>query len=139
VSEGYSGTPLPKKLGIAGDIVFTVLHAPPGFEAMLGDTGEAIRQRNLLLPLDVIVAFFTQRTRLRTEWPDLTEAAMPDGAVWVAWPKKTSGVASDITEDTLRADLLKTGWVDNKVCAIDDTWSALRFVLRKEHRHARKR
>lgn len=139
MSDDYSGTPLAKKLGISGDIVFTVVHAPPGFTDLLGDTGEAIWQRNLLLPVDVMVAFFTQRTRLRTEWPDLTEAAQPDGAVWVAWPKRTSGVASDITEDTLRADLLKTNWVDNKVCSIDDTWSGLRFVLRKEHRHQRKR
>ena len=54
--------------------------------------------------------------------------------VWIAWPKKTSGVATDITEDVLRAELLTTGWVDNKVCAIDDTWSGLRFVLRKENR-----
>ena len=139
MSAGYSGTPLPKKLGIVDDAVFTVLHAPPSFKETLGDVGTAIWQRNLMLPVDVMVAFFTQRTRLRTEWLDLTEAAQPDGAVWVAWPKKTSGVASDITEDTLRADLLKTNWVDNKVCAIDDTWSALRFVLRKEHRHTRKR
>ena len=69
-------------------------------------------------------------------WPDLEtlKAAAPDGGVWVAWPKKTSGVATDITEDVLRAELLPTGWVDNKVCAIDDTWSGLRFVMRKELR-----
>ena len=139
MSAGYSGTPLPKKLGIVDVVVFTVLHAPPGFQATLGDYGNAVWQRNLMPPIDVIVAFFTERVKLRDEWPTLTEAAQPAGGVWVAWPKKTSGVATDIAEDALRATLLKTGWVDNKVCAIDDTWSALRFVLRAENRPPWKR
>jgi hypothetical protein len=117
---GYSGTPLPKKLGIVGDAVFTVIGAPVDFATTLGDYGDAVWQRTLLAPLDVVVAFFTERARLVAAWPTLTAAAEPAGAVWVAWPKKASGVATDITEDTLRADLLPTGWVDNKVCAIDD-------------------
>ena len=79
-------------------------------------------------------AFFTARSKLRREWPTLTKAAAPTGAVWVAWPKRSSGVATDITEDTLREDLLPSGWVDTKVCAIDETWSGLRFNLRKELR-----
>ncbi len=139
MSAGYSGTPLPKKLGIVDDVVFTVLHAPPGFKATLGDYGNAVWQRNLMPPIDVIVAFFTERVKLRDEWPTLTEAAQPAGGIWVAWPKKASGVATDIVEDALRATLLKTGWVDNKVCAIDDTWSGLRFVLRAENRPPWKR
>lgn len=139
MSAGYSGTPLPKKLGIVDDVVFTVLHAPPGFEATLGDYGNAVWQRNLMPPIDVIVAFFTERVNLRDEWPTLTEAAQPAGGIWVAWPKKTSGVATDIVEDALRTTLLKTGWVDNKVCAIDDTWSGLRFVMRAENRPPWKR
>jgi len=68
------------------------------------------------------------------EWPQLTTAVAPNGAVWIAWPKRTSGVATDITEDVLREEFLPTGWVDNKVCAIDDTWSGLRFALRRELR-----
>ncbi|MDO8364541.1 MAG: DUF3052 domain-containing protein [Actinomycetota bacterium] len=139
MSAGYSGTPLPQKLGVMGDVVFTVLHAPPGFAATLGDHGESIWQRNLMAPIDVVIAFFTERAALRAEWPTLTEAAQPDGAVWVMWPKKASGVATDITEDALRNELLKTRWVDNKVCAVDDTWSGLRFVLRKDNRPHRKR
>lgn len=139
MSAGYSGTPLPKKLGIVDDVVFTVLHAPPGFEATLGDYGNAVWQRNLMPPIDVIVAFFTERVKLRDEWPTLTEAAQPAGGIWVGWPKKASGVATDIVEDALRATLLKTGWVDNKVCAIDDTWSGLRFVMRAENRPPWKR
>ena len=133
-TAGYSGTPLPKKLGIDDDTVFTVRHAPYDFAATLGDVGGAVWQRSLLAPLDVVVAFHTKRVALTAEWPKLTAAVAPDGAVWVAWPKKTSGVPTDITEDVLREELLPTGWVDNKVCAIDATWSGLRFVLRKELR-----
>ena len=113
--------------------------APPSFKETLGDVGTAIWQRNLMPPIDVIVAFYTEKAALRDEWAKLTDAAQPAGGVWVAWPKKTSGVATDITEDVLRATLLKTGWVDNKVCAIDDIWSGLRFVMRKENRPPWKR
>ena len=134
MSASASNTPLNKKLGVHGDIVFTLVGAPRGFEQALGDVGEAVHQRNLMPTIDVVVAFFTERKRLKATWPQLTDAAAPAGAVWVAWPKKTSGVATDISDDTLRADLLSTGWVDNKVASIDDTWSALRFVMRKDTR-----
>lgn len=130
---------MPKKLGIVGDAVFTVRHAPDDFAETLGDYGDAVWQSSLLAPIDVVVAFFTERKTLVAEWSKLTEAAKPAGGVWVAWPKKTSGVPTDITEDVLRAQLLPTGWVDNKVCAIDSTWSGLRFVLRKENRPPRLR
>ena len=136
-SAGYSGTPLPKKLGIDDDSVFTVRHAPRNFAETLGDVGGALWQKSLLAPLDVVVSFHTTRATLLAEWPKLTDAVQPDGAVWVAWPKKTSGVPTDITEDVLREVLLPTGWVDNKVCAIDGTWSGLRFVQRKELRRPR--
>ncbi len=134
MSDGYSGTPLAKKLGIDDESVFTVLHAPPGSPPRSATSATAVWQRNLMPPIDVVVAFFTERAKLAAEWPTLTDAAAPAGAGWVAWPKKTSGVRSDLTEDVLRATCLRTGWVDNKVCAIDATWSGLRFVLRKENR-----
>jgi hypothetical protein len=131
---GHSGTPLPKKLGIIDDSVFHVRHAPTGFVDLLGDTGTAVCQQSLLAPLDIVIAFHSRRTALLAEWPKLTAAAQPDGVVWVAWPKKnptgSTVVATDLTEDALRAHLLKTGWVDNKICSIDDNWSALRFVLK---------
>ena len=136
-TAGYSGTPLPKKLGINDDSVFTVRHAPVGFADTLGDVGGALWQKSLLAPIDVVVSFHITRETLVAEWPKLTEAVQPDGAVWVAWPKKASGVATDLTEDVLREVLLPTGWVDNKVCAIDATWSGLRFVQRKELRRPR--
>ena len=131
---GYSGTPLPKKLGITGDVVYTVVNDPGLVDDLLGDVGEAVRQQSLLAPLDVVLAFFKERARLEAAWPKLTAAAAPSGAVWVCWPKKASGVPTDITEDVLRDALLPSGWVDNKVCAVDETWSGLRFVLRKQLR-----
>jgi hypothetical protein len=133
-SAGYSGTPLPRKLGITDEAVFAVLHEPEGFATTLGDVGGAVWQRSLMPPLDVVLAFHTRREPLVHEWPRLTAAVQPAGAVWVAWPKRTSGVATELTEDVLRELILPTGWVDNKVCAVDATWSALRFVLRREHR-----
>ena len=138
MSEGYTGTPLPKKLGIVDDAVFTVVHAPRDFAATLGDFGDAIWQRNLMPPIDVVVAFFTERRKMLDEWPALAEAAQPDGAVWIAWPKQASGLSTDLDGDALRANLLKTGWVDNKVCAIDSVWTGLRFVLRRENRPRRR-
>jgi hypothetical protein len=134
MTAGYSGTPLAKKLGVVDDVVFTVRHPPADFAATLGDIGSAVWQQSLLAPLDVVIAFHTRRAAMVTEWPKLTAPLQPAGAVWIAWPKKTSGVDTDITEDVLRAEFLKTGWVDNKVCAIDETWSGLRFVKRKELR-----
>ena len=134
MNAGYSGTPLPKKLGIGPDSVYVVRRPPADFAELLGDTDGAVQQQSLLPPIDVVVAFHTRRDQLLLEWPKLTAAVEPDGGVWIAWPKRTSGVATDITEDVLRAELLPTGWVDNKVCAIDETWSGLRFVQRKELR-----
>lgn len=134
MTDGPSVTPLAKKLGIEGDVVFTVRHAPADFAQTLGDIGEAVWQQSLLSPIDVVIAFHTMRAELLKEWPKLTAAVQPAGGVWVAWPKRTSGVATDVTEDGLRAHLLKTGWVDNKVSTIDETWSGLRFVMRKELR-----
>jgi hypothetical protein len=132
--SGSSATPLAKKLDIVGDAVFTTVGEPAGFAATLGDIGDAVWQRSLLAPLDVVIVFVTVRSRLASLWPRLTQPLTPEGAVWVAWPKRTSGMRTDVTEDVLREVVLPTGWVDNKVCAIDDTWSGLRFVLRKDLR-----
>jgi hypothetical protein len=140
VEVSAAATPtLVKKLGIVDDAVFTVIGAPRGFTELLGDYGEAIWQRNLMPTIDVVVAFFTERARMRAKWPELADAAAPLGGVWIAWPKATSGVPTDLNDNAVRADLLKTGWVDNKVCSIDDTWTALRFVMRKDERPPWKR
>ena len=139
-TAGYTGTPLPKKLGIKEGSLLATVHAPEGFEATLGALPPEAEWRTRLAPgLDVVVAFYTSRAALAKEWSKLTKAAAPNGTVWVAWPKKasqkkSSALATDITEDVVRELLLPSGWVDNKVCAIDDTWSGLRFALRRELR-----
>lgn len=139
VDTAGANAPLPKKLGIDDDSVFTVLHAPPGFAATLGDVGDAVWQRNLMPPIDVVLAFFTERTAVVAEFEQLADPARPDGSVWIAWPKPTSGRRTDITDDGLRADLLRRGWIDNKSIAVDDVWNALRFVVRPPDRRARRK
>ncbi len=135
MSAGYSGTPLAKKLGIGEGRRFAVRSAPEGFAAALGPLPMGAEQlAQMRAPLDVVVAFLTARAKLVAAWPGLTRAAAPAGVVWVAWPKGSSGVPTDITENALREDLLASGWVDNEVCAIDETWSGLRFALRRDLR-----
>lgn len=132
---GYSGTPLPKKLGIVDGTLFATKHAPDGFADALGELPpDAEWRRQVRRRLDVVVGFYVRRSTMVREWPKLTAAVEPDGAVWLSWPKKSSKVPTDITEDVLREEFLPTGWVDTKVCAIDETWSGLRFQLRRELR-----
>lgn len=134
-SAGYSGTPLPQKLGIKDDHRVALIDAPRGFSLPPLPPGVQL-QRGLTgkQPLDVLVVFVTRRAdliaRLAACRPRMTQAA----GLWIAWPKRASGVTTDITEDTVREVALPTGLVDNKVCAIDDTWSGLRLVIRKELR-----
>ena len=134
MTAGYSGTPLPRKLGIKeGDLV-----------AVVGDPGHAAE---LLAPLpegavlsageheaDVLVFFTLERAALESRIASLGRAIFPDGACWVAWPKRASKVPTDMTEDAVREVALPLGLVDNKVCALDETWSGLRLVWRKELR-----
>ncbi|MCU1393373.1 MAG: hypothetical protein JWM34_1801 [Ilumatobacteraceae bacterium] len=135
---GDSETPLLQKLGIKEGTRMAVVNAPADFRENLGILPLAVEWANRVRPpLDLVVAFHTQRSVLMANWPALTAAAAPDGVVWVAWPKKASGVQTDISDTVLREELLRSGWVDNKVCAIDETWSALRFALRVERRPKR--
>jgi hypothetical protein len=132
---GYSGTPLPRKLGIKPESRLAVLGAPEGFDATLGGLppGVSVR-RSARGPLDVIVAFFSERSALERRLPALTRALAPAGGLWIAWPKRASGLASDLGEGVVRELGLAAGLVDNKVCAIDATWSGLRFVYRLRDR-----
>jgi len=136
---GYSGTPLTQKLGINEGTRMATVNEPPNFRTTLGELPLAVEWANRVRPpLDLVVAFHTKRSALVANWPVLTAAVTPSGAIWIAWPKKVSGIPSDVDENVLREELLPTGWVDNKVCAIDETWSGLRFVLRRENRPAKK-
>jgi hypothetical protein len=135
---GYSGTPLAKKLGIkAGDTVVLV-QAPAGFERELEGLpdGVALRRRAGGHP-DVVLLFTTEARDLTRRFEGLARSVWPGGSLWVAWPKRSSGVATDLDENRLREIGLPLGVVDNKVCAVTDVWSGLRFVWRKENRKVR--
>jgi hypothetical protein len=133
---GYSGTPLARKLGIGEGERLGLLAAPDGFAIPELPGGVEVRTQ-ARGPFGVIVSFHTERRDLERRLPALMKALDVDGGLWIAWPKKASGLATDITEDTVRDVALPTGLVDNKVCAIDDTWSGLRLVLRRELRPGR--
>jgi hypothetical protein len=134
---GYSGTPLPKKLGIKPGHRVAVIHPPSDFEDTLGALPHEVALQVGLggeLPLDVIVVFVIRRAELEQQLPSIRQRMAPNAGFWVAWPKRSSGVATDMTENVVRDVALPTGLVDNKVCAIDETWSGLRLVIRLEHR-----
>jgi hypothetical protein len=128
---GYSGTPLVKKLGIKEEARFALLGAPDDFDAVLGalPAGVEVRTRSQGT-FDVILCFVTAQRELERRFPALMRVLAPDGGLWIAWPKRASGVRTDVTEDTVRAVALAHGLVDNKVCALDEVWSGLRLVYR---------
>jgi len=139
VAAGYSGTPLARKLGIKEGHAVAVLKAPDGFEALLEGLPEGVTFRSAARGTnDVLVSFHTRRADLERRLPVFLAAMDVDGGLWIAWPKRASGVPTDITEDALREVCLPLGLVDNKVCAIDDTWSGLRVVWRRELRAAKR-
>ena len=134
---GYSGTPLPKKLGIKEGHRLALLDAPPGLSAVLGELPEGVTVRTAARGrLDVIVCFLQSRARLERRFASLKRALEPGGGLWIAWPKRASGIETDVTEDVVREVALANGLVDNKVCAIDETWSGLRLVYRLRDRPA---
>ena len=132
---GYSGTPLPRKLGIRAGARVALIGAPDGFAGVLGELPDDVALRTRARgPLDVIVFFTASRAALVDRLPALRRAMDPAAGLWIAWPKRASGVPTDVTEDVVREVALPTGLVDNKVAAIDATWSGLRLVIRRELR-----
>jgi len=135
---GYSRTPLPRKLGIKEGHSVAILDAPAGFDKTLGELADGVAVQTRLSagkqPIDVIIVFVTCRADLKRQLSAIRRRMAQTGGLWVAWPKKASGVATDMTEDAVRDIALPTGLVDNKVCAVDETWSGLRLVIRLENR-----
>jgi hypothetical protein len=130
---GYSGTPLPQKLGIKEGHKVALVGAPVGFDLGVLPMGATVAKR-AGKQHDVIVAFVKSRAELAARIADLRGKLTQAGGLWIAWPKKASGIATDMTEQAIRDVALPTGLVDNKVCAIDETWSGLRLVIRRELR-----
>jgi hypothetical protein len=129
---GYSGTPLPKKLGIVEGSTLALVDAPTG--VIDGLPPEVKVKRQARGKADVVVAFFTERRDFERRIEALGRMIYPSGGLWVAWPKRSSGRATTMDEHVVREVALPLGLVDNKVCAIDDTWSGLRVVWRRERR-----
>ena len=127
---GYSGTPLLKKLGIKEGNRVLLRHAPATLPEELKEYAKA----RLHDRLDVIILFARSFAEFKQEFAAHQGAITTDGTIWVAWPKKASGMQSDLTENAIRDTALKTPFVDVKVCAIDETWSGLKLVVRKGHR-----
>ncbi|MFN8587146.1 MAG: DUF3052 domain-containing protein [Candidatus Eisenbacteria bacterium] len=134
-TPGYSGTPLAKKLGIAAGTVVCASGAPAEYRAWLAPLPDGVRfARTPSARTDVAHVFTTKRAVLAQALASSRAKLRPDAALWVSWPKKTSKVPTDVTEDVIRALALPLGWVDVKVCAVSDVWSGLKLVVRKELR-----
>jgi len=136
-SAGYSGTPLPRKLGIEEGSTFAILDDPGVADALIAPLPAGARRVPEPAEADVVVCFTRSREHLATRLPPLGEAIFPQRLLWIAWPKRTAGIATDVTEDVVREVALPLGLVDTKVAAIDATWSGLRLVWRRELRDRR--
>jgi hypothetical protein len=124
-----------RKLGINPGATAALIRAPAGFDSVLGEMPDGVTiRRRLRGPCDVIVSFHVDRAELECRLPALRGALAQDGGLWLAWPKRSSGVATDLSDGSVRELGLAAGLVDNKVCAIDETWSGLRFVYRLANR-----
>lgn len=133
----YSGTPLVTKLGIKTNHRVALQHPPADFDTTLGELPSGATCTNDLgdrRPFDVMVYFTKSRSDLQKCFARLARCLRPAGGLWIAWPKRASGMATDLTEDLIREIGLAAGLVDNKVCAVDETWSGLRFVIRLQDR-----
>ena len=128
MEAGYSGTPLYRKLGVEPGMRVAVIDGPSDFAERLDGGRVSLK---LLGRFELIVCFATSRRALERRVPALLRARQPAGRIWLAWPKRASGVTTDLDDSVVRELGLATGLVDNKICAIDETWSGLRFVARR--------
>lgn len=130
--DGYAGAPLLKKLGIKADTSLALINAPPGFPKKLGKLPEGVSIKNHTHDQSDLIIWFTKfREDLDQNLDGIAAALAPKGGLWIAWPKKASGEASDLSQTVVRKIGLASGLVDYKVCAIDETWSGLKFAHRK--------
>ena len=135
VAAGYSGTPVAQKLGLKSGMRFVALNAPPELDVILAGAPD-LRRLARVGAFDCALAFATTERALVASFTRLSSKLVDTGVIWLAWPKKTSGVATELTEGVVRRTGLAAGLVDVKVCAIDATWSALKFVRRLRDRRS---
>jgi hypothetical protein len=131
---GYSGTPLAKKLGVKPGSALFVVAAPGHYDELLAPLPEGVKRVRKIDAADVAHFFETSRARMEKDLRSAVSKMQQDAAIWISWPKKAAKVAADITEDTVREVALPLGLVDIKVCAVDETWSGLKLVIRRELR-----
>ena len=132
---GYSGTPLAKKLGFKEGFRVGLVNPPRGLQEELEPLPDRIKMsERLAKPLDLILFFAASQKILKREFPKLAKKIEQDGTLWIAWPKKASGVVTDLSDNSVRRIGLDCGLVDVKVCAVNDTWSGLKFVYRLKDR-----
>ena len=135
---GYSGTPLARKLGIKADMTCAAIDAPPEYEALLDGLPDGVRfDTDVLESLDFVHVFVDKADGLGRRLTALRQNITPNGMIWVSWPKKASGVKTDVTGNVVRDAGLGAGLVDIKVCAVDETWSGLKFVIPRAQRPRR--
>jgi hypothetical protein len=134
VTAGYSGTPLLKKLGIKANSVVRIFDEPSGFRSLIDGDQTEVDWQPESTSCDVILVFAEWESQLSNHLEPAIPSLRPNAGLWIAWPKRASKVPTDLNEDRLRDILLPQGLVDNKVCAIDEKWSGLRFVWRLENR-----
>jgi len=138
MTAGYSGTPLAKKLGFKPGLRVATVGAPANYAKLVVPLPEGVDLgARVGKNTDIVHLFTTSKAELAKKLESWLKQLGPDAAIWVSWPKKTAKVPTDITEDSIRAVALPMGLVDIKVCAVDDTWSGLKLVLRKELRKPR--
>ena len=136
---GYSGTPLAKKLGIKEGSRIALVNAPKDFESALEDLPDNVQFiKRPTKSLDIILLFVLTERALTRSFAKLAATLVSNGMIWIAWPKKSSGVTTDLSEQLVRRIGLDAGLVDVKICAIDDTWSGLKFVYRLKDRSSLK-
>ena len=136
---GYSGTPLVKKLGIKEGSRMALVNAPDDFEVTLGELPDDVKlMKSTTKSLDLILFFVLTERILARDFAKLAARLNSNGMIWIAWPKKSSGVTTDLTFERVQRIGLDSGLVDVKICAIDETWSGLKFVYRLKDRASRK-
>lgn len=135
---GYSRTPLPQKLGIKPGMIVVAIDAPANYRKLLNEIPSGVNFATRPIGNTKFIHLFVKERRtLQTQLQALRKKIAEDAAVWVSWPKKSSGVPTDVTEDVIRAVALPIGFVDIKVCAVDDTWSGLKLMIRRENRKSK--
>jgi hypothetical protein len=136
---GYSGTPLPQKLGIKPGTIVVAIDPPDHYRKLLEPIPSGVNFASRAVGKTKFFHLFVKERRaLQNHLQSLRQKIAEDAAVWISWPKKSSGVATDITEDVIRSVALPLGFVDIKVCAVDETWSGLKLMIRRQNRKSNK-